>query len=109
MSNHTPTTEEVREAYSTDVEGKDDWSSKMSRAEFDRWLAAHDAALLASVREWGVAATAYGLDSAASWGSDERGARHRAGKIGGYVLVERTYGDPVGPWAPVPTGSEDKQ
>ena len=49
MSGYTPTTEEVREAWLTaEHEERDPFSTSDDdlRAEFDRWLAAHDAEIL---------------------------------------------------------------
>ena len=36
---YIPTTDEVRERYSTDDDGNEYWSTQLDRAEFDRWLA----------------------------------------------------------------------
>lgn len=55
MSDYTPTTEEVREDYAigrNEVIGAG-WYS-LHRAEFDRWLAAHDAEVTAKALERGV-------------------------------------------------------
>ena len=43
---HTPTTEDIREAWATDEQG---YRYDSEAARFDRWLAAHDAEVAARV------------------------------------------------------------
>lgn len=47
MSNYTPTTNEVRESYV--FYNLSELEAEVLRAEFDRWLAAHDAEVRAEV------------------------------------------------------------
>lgn len=46
MSDYTPTTDRVREAYARGVEFR---TLEQTRAEFDRWLAQHDAEVRTAV------------------------------------------------------------
>jgi hypothetical protein len=46
MTDYTPTTDEVREWYGDDVTDADRAWELAKRAEFDRWLAAHDEEVL---------------------------------------------------------------
>jgi hypothetical protein len=43
MSKYQPDTDDVRDQYALDFDGLPYWSTNMNYAEFDRWLAAHDA------------------------------------------------------------------
>lgn len=51
MSDYTPTTGEVRDMWSWMREDNSDLPMSEGVAEFDRWLAAHDAAVRADERE----------------------------------------------------------
>jgi hypothetical protein len=46
MTDYTPTTDEVRDWYGDDVTDADRAWELAKRAEFDRWLAAHDKEVL---------------------------------------------------------------
>jgi hypothetical protein len=56
MTDYTPTTDEVREWYGDDVTDADRAWELAKRAEFDRWLAAHDEEVLdkAARRAWEI-------------------------------------------------------
>ena len=85
MSDYTPTTEEVREAYSWALP-----SSEYGKGLFDRWLAAHDAEVRASVvseePEW-----EYGV------------VRHDGVMVnnGDYQVQQTHRRRKAGPWLPV--------
>lgn len=49
MSEHTPTTERIRSRYGDGAISAEGQDNRLS--EFDRWLAAHDAALLREVAD----------------------------------------------------------
>lgn len=54
MSDYTPSTDGVRRSYAYVRSSKPDHKNQSAIAEFDRWLAAHDAEVLAAAKPEGV-------------------------------------------------------
>lgn len=119
MTEYTPTTAEVREAWLTaEYEERDHTTSDDDlRAEFDRWLAAHDAEVRASVVpeepevEWGISWEPD--EDPQDYGSEDFGDARALGEALAYDhqtprIWKRIAGTivPPGPWLPV-EGSEN--
>lgn len=74
MSEYTPTTEQVREAYSLDpyIDYYDPVNAgalhAQARRDFDRWLAAHDRET--ARKAWDEAADTYERDALIGWATD---------------------------------------
>lgn len=102
MSEYTPTTKDVREVwiYAQDIthdEGED-----FHGAEFDRWLAAHDAEVQAQVvaeePEWGIAHVA---TPGSVWPLSEDGARETAAIEPGQWIIYSRPKTVTHEWVPV--------
>ncbi len=105
MTEYTPTTDDVRRAYSPAV---GTWAD--SRAAFDRWLAAHDAEMRASVlAEQGESEWEYGYGTGpAYWTAYDREHAEESRRPHERI-VRRTKAAPAGPWLPVEEGEGQDQ
>lgn len=103
MSEYTPTTAEIRRALLS--------VASPTTEEFDRWLAAHDAEVRASVvteePEWEYGVKPYpGEDDVYPAGETAARLMARRGSEDGYQLMRRTKTISAGPWVLVEQGDE---
>lgn len=97
MSDYTPSTDGVRRSYAYVRSSKPDHKNQSAIAEFDRWLAAHDAEVLAAA---GVTPQPEPDDF---WEYKE------IGRGGEYITYRRPkWSAPVGAWEPVPNQDGEK-
>ena len=109
MSDYTPTTGEVHRRYAYARSGKPGHKNQSAVAEFDCWLAAHDAEVRASVLaeqgepEWEYG---YGANYPVLWTapSQEQAEKWRGP---GERTWKRTAAIPAGPWLPVEENGEN--
>ena len=98
MSEYTPTTEQIRATYAA---GESEGTPE-DYAEFDRWLAAHDAEVragaVAEEPEWGIA-NAKTPDKV--WALSEEGARETAAAEPGQWIIYSRPKTVVHEWVPV--------
>lgn len=107
MSEYTPTTREVRGAYRAWHDGQgDDHALKptWSAQEFDRWLAAHDAEVRASVVtedrwQYGAQNPDDPEGKIVAW---SRGFTKSLVEHQGHLLFRRRPGSAPGPWEAIP-------